>query len=126
MDTVPNLENLHTTLPMKELIGIFESEVKDIVVYDSFEYEHPQKTIHFFKGSPKMHKCHYRLNASTLELGAITISRKQPFSEEEMLMIERALGALTVHLTNAMDYQSTLSEEQLTVFRVDNELSKMD
>lgn len=125
MEITPNLENLHTTLPMAELIGLFEGEVRDLVAYDSFEYEHPQKAIHFFKGSPKMHKCLYRLNADRIELGTITITRRHPFTEDEMLTVERAFGALTMHLMNAMDYQGTLTDEQLTSFRVDSELSRV-
>lgn len=126
MEISQNLENLHTTLPMGELITLFEREVNEIVAYDSFEYEHPQKTVHFFKGVQKMHKCHYRLNASNIELGAITLTRRKPFAENEMLLVERALGALSIHLNNAMDFQADLTDEQLTSFRVDRELSRID
>jgi len=34
-----NSEDLHTTLPIDELIGLFANEISDIVDYDSFEYE---------------------------------------------------------------------------------------
>lgn len=126
MDIDRNLANLHTTLPMAELISLFESEIGDVVAYDSFEYEHPQHAVHYFKGVPRMHKCHYRLNASDIELGAVTLTRGKPFAEEEMLVVEKALGALSIHLNNAMEFQGELDEDQLMTFKVDAELSQLD
>lgn len=125
MESTRNLENLHTTLPMSELINLFESEVGEVVTYDSFEYEHPQKAVHFFKGVPKIHKCHYRLNASQVELGRVTLTRRKPFAEDEMLVVEKALGALSVHLNNALEFQDTLNEEQLMTYKVDAELCQI-
>lgn len=102
--------NLHTTLPIDELIGLFANEISEIVDYDSFEYEHAIKDIHIFHGSLKLHKCQYKIKDSGIELGQITITRRSPFKEEEMVIVERALGALSIHLNNAVDYQSELEK----------------
>ena len=126
MEINRSLENLHTTLPMAELINLFETEIGEVVHYDSFEYEHPQHAVHYFKGVPKMHKCHYRLNSAELELGSVTLTRRKPFEEEEMLVVEKALGALSIHLNNAMNFQARLDDDQLTSFKVDAELSRID
>ncbi len=107
-----NSEDLPTTLPMHELIGLFANEISECVNYDSFEYENAQKGIHVFHGSLKLHKCHYKIKDSGMELGQITLTRKSPFLEEEMVFVERALGALSIHLDNAINHQSELEEEQ--------------
>ena len=118
--------DLHTTLPMEDLIGLFESEISEIVAYDSFEYEHSNNAIHIFRGTPKLHKCHYKINTANLELGQITLTRKSPFEEEEMLTVERALGALSIHLNNAFEYQADLEEGQLNSLKIESKLSSID
>ncbi len=120
-----DLKELHTTLPLTELINLFESEIREVIIYDSFEYDHPQQAVHVFKGVQKLHKCRYRLKTSGIDLGKVTLSRREPFEEIEVVMLEKALSALSVHMKNAMDYQASLDEEQLTSFKVDAELSRI-
>lgn len=117
---------IHTTLPMEDLIGIFESEIRGIVRYDSFEYENTRNSTHIFHGVPKLHKCHYRINIAQMDLGRITLTRAAPFADNEIDKIEGALGALTIHLNNAIEYQSNLSEQELTALRIDSEYSSLD
>lgn len=122
----PNSEDLHTTLPMKELIGLFANEIGEIVNFDSFEYENSQAGIHIFDGFLKLHKCSYKIKGSGIDLGQITLTRKNPFSEEEMIVVERALAALSIHLGNALDYQSQLKQEHIDALRVETELSRIE
>ena len=117
---------IHTTLPMEDLIGIFESEIRGIVPFNSFEYENPRTSIHIFHGVQKLHKCHYRLNIAALELGRITLTRSTPFADNELDKIEGALGALTIHLNNAIEYQAGLGEQELIALRIDSEYSALD
>lgn len=117
---------IHTTLPMEDLIGIFESEIRGIVRYDSFEYENERNSTHLFHGTPRLHKCHYRINIAELELGRITLTRATPFADNELNMIEGALGALTIHLNNAIEYQAGLGEQELTSLRIDSEYHSLD
>lgn len=112
-------EELHTMLPLHDLIVVFEHEIREIIHYDSFEYEHGVSGIHIFRGTQKPHKCSYRIHATNLELGRITLTRKAPFKENEIGIIEKALGALTVHLNNAVEYQLSLSDEQRDDLKVD-------
>ena len=107
-----NSQGIQTTLPMEELLGLFAHEISEIVDYDSFEYENAENGIHLFHGSPKLHKCRYKIKESGMELGQITLTRQRPFKEEEMLVVERALGALSIHLNNAIDHQCELEQEQ--------------
>jgi hypothetical protein len=117
---------IHTTLPMEDLIGIFESEIRGIVPFNSFEYENARTSTHLFHGVQKLHKCHYRLNIAALELGLITLSRATPFTDTELNKIEGALGALTIHLNNALEYQADLGEQELIALRIDSEYSALD
>jgi hypothetical protein len=117
---------IHTTLPMEDLIGIFESEIRGIVRYDSFEYENARNSTHIFHGMQKLHKCHYRINIADMDLGRITLTRATPFTDGEIDNIEGALGALTIHLNNAIEYQANLSEQELIALRIDSEYSALD
>lgn len=108
----PNLEELHTTLPLHELIGLFANEIKDIVEYDSFNYLNANKDIQVERGDMSIHKCHYNIKDKGIELGEVTLTRETPFKEEEMIIIERALGALSVHLVNAVESQSKLHNQR--------------
>ena len=125
-DKHPSGKAIHTTLPMEDLIGIFESEIRRIVAFHSFEYEDPRSATHIFHGVQKLHKLHYRLNVSRLELGRITLTRATPFSDNEIDKVEAALGALTIHLNNALEYQAGLGEQELIALRIDSEYSALD
>lgn len=110
---------LHTTLPMEQLIELVESEIRELIRYDSFEYSNPQSSTHIFFGTPRLHKCHYRITIGGIPMGQVTLSRSHPFDHGEINMIEGALGALIVHLNNAMDFQSELTEEAIDNLRLD-------
>lgn len=102
-----------TTLPMEDLIGLFASEFRELVDFDSFEFENGQQPLHVFIGMPKLHKCRYRLVCEKLEFGLITLTRSRPFLNHEINMIEGALSGLAIHLGNAMNFQAALSLESL-------------
>ncbi len=104
----PNLEELHTTLPLHELIGLFANEIREFVDYDSFNYLHADKDIQVDRGNASAHQCHYNIKDKGLEPGEVTLTRATPFKEEEMIIIERALSALSIHLINAVESQSRL------------------
>lgn len=125
-DTGASGKAIHTTLPMEDLIGIFESEIRRIVTFHSFEYEDSRSATHVFHGVQKLHKLHYRLNVAALDFGRITLTRATPFSDPEIVKVEAALGALTIHLNNALDYQAGLGEQELIALRIDSEYSALD
>jgi len=116
---------IHTTLPMEELVGLFESEIRTILRYDSFEYENMREGAHYFQGTPRLHKCHYRINIGERELGRITFTRATPFADLEISRIEATLGALLVHLNNALDHQAELGETELGTLRIDREYTSL-
>ena len=117
---------LHTTLPMEDLITMFAGEIRDQIEYDSFEFENIKQPMHLFIGTPKLHKCHYRLNIGDLEFGLITFTRSTQFHDSEIILIEGALGALAIHLSNALNFQSELSPDSLTVLQADRKRATID
>ncbi len=117
---------LHTTLPMEDLIGMFAGEIRDLIEYDSFEFENINQPMHLFIGTPKLHKCHYRLRTSEAEFGMITFTRSTPFQDKELNLIEGALGALTIHLGNALNFQSELTMDSLTTLQAERKRAAID
>jgi len=117
---------LRTTLPMEDLIGLFAGEVRDLIEYDSFEYENGMQSLHVFLGVPKLHKCHYRLVSNDVEFGLITLTRGKPFLSHELHMLEGALGALAIHLGNALSFQSELTPGPLTPLHAEHRRSNLD
>lgn len=92
-------QQAQTSLALEELISMFEQEVRTAVDFDSFEYEYTQdEGVHFFRGSAKEHKCRYRLAVMEDDFGHVTLTRQHPFSEKELQLFEKALGALAFHL----------------------------
>ena len=59
------------------------------------------KDIHVFKGKASLHNCRYRVEDSGINLGEMTLTRRTPFKEEELLLIEKVLGVLPIHIRNA-------------------------
>jgi len=110
---------IHTTLPLDELIELFENEMRDVIRYDSFEYRNAHTGAHVFHGTQRPHQCHYRINVARMDLGQMTLSRQTPFNPTELQRVETALAALIMHLSNAVSYQKGLSEAALEALRVD-------
>jgi len=105
---------------MEDLIGLFESEIRGVIRYDSFEYENPRNATHVFQGIQRLHKCHYRINVDKLDMGQVTLTRRTPFTDQELGQIEAALGALIIHLTNAFKYQADLSDDAVESLFLDD------
>jgi hypothetical protein len=119
MSKLEHANALHTTLPLEDLISLIASEIRDIVVYDSFEFENLHQSVHIFMGVPKLHKCHYVLKAGDIEFGELTLTRVDPFCEREIILIEGALGALATHLANALTFQTELGLDSLLRLQAD-------
>ncbi len=119
MSKLEHATALHTTLPMEDLIGLFAGEIRDLIVYDSFEFENSAQALHLFMGTPKLHKCRYILKTGGVEFGQITLTRVNPFKDSEINVIEGALGALAIHLNNAMTFESSISADALVTLKAD-------
>jgi len=113
---------IHITLPIEDLIEIVELEIRDLVQYDCFEFTSEQNNNQIIYGTPQQHKCKYRINIGGKLFGRVALSRKTPFAEPEVNLIESALGALIIHLNNAAEYQASLGETEISQLRVDNAL----
>jgi hypothetical protein len=110
---------IHTTLPIEDLIEIVELEIRELVQYDSFEFTSAQNDSQLMYGVTQQHKCKYRINVGGKLFGRIALSRKTPFAEPEVSLIESALGALIIHLNNAAEYQANLGEAEISQLKLD-------
>src|SRR5687768_9498286 len=110
---------IHTTLPIEDLIEIVEVEMRELLQYDSFEFASAQNDCQIMYGVAQQHKCKYRINVGGKLFGRIALSRKTPFTEAEVSLIESALGALIIHLNNAAEYQASLGEAEISQLRLD-------
>ncbi len=110
---------IHTTLPIEDLIEIIEIEIRDRVQYDCFEFTGEPNGNLITYGTAQQHKCKYRINVAGKLFGRVALSRKTPFIETEIRLIESALGALIIHLNNAAEHQAHLSETELSQLRTD-------
>lgn len=110
---------IHTTLSIEDLIEIVEFEIRERVQYDSFEYSGAQSDTQILYGKVEQHKCRYRINIAGKLFGRVAISRKTAFTDNEVKVIESALGALIVHLNNAAEYQANLGEAEISQLMLD-------
>jgi hypothetical protein len=110
---------IHTTLSIEDLIEIVEGEIRERVQYDSFEYSGAQNDTLITYGKVQQHKCRYRINIAGTLFGRVAISRKTAFTDNEVKLIESALGALIIHLNNAAEYQANLGEAEISQLMLD-------
>ncbi len=108
----PDILRLHqrfqTVIDPQALLAMFDTELGAIISFDGLEYEFPAEHLHFSSGHNRHHTCTYQLAIEATCLGEITLSRRQPFSEEELFVIEKSLSALLYQLRNALQYRSAV------------------
>lgn len=108
----PDILRLHqrfqTVIEPRALLELFNTELDAILDFDGLEYEFPAEQLHFSAGQNRHHTCTYQLAIDPVSLGEFTLSRRQPFSEEELFVIEKSLSALLYQLRNALQYRSAV------------------
>ncbi len=85
---------------MDERIHLLASRLSKIVEFDSFSYENQREGISVSFGSIEAHKCGYKIKDEGVYCGEFTLTRNVPFQEEELMIIETAMGSIinTCHL----------------------------
>jgi diguanylate cyclase (GGDEF)-like protein len=96
-------------LGLKEILGVFSSEIKTLVPHDSYRYVSEQLSTTIRQGKVGLHSLHYNLSIQQNDLGALTIYRKHPFSTNELCQFEDLLCSLVYPLRNALMYQSAVT-----------------
>ena len=82
------------SLQMDERIKVLANGLKRLVNFDSFDFESPQEGVYVSLGKPEPHRCHYRITDGGVESGQFTMTRKTPFKEKELMLIESAMAGL--------------------------------
>lgn len=91
-------------LIMEDILKVFSDEVKSLVPHSSYRYVSDVQQIHIKKGRIDRHSLHYRLTIQQMDLGELTLYRKDPFSTNEVCQFEELLCSLVYPLKNALMY----------------------
>ncbi|GJM11636.1 MAG: hypothetical protein DHS20C12_00390 [Pseudohongiella sp.] len=89
-----------TVFNMDERIHLLAGRLAKLVEYDSFSYENQREGISVSFGSVEAHKCSYKMKDGGVYCGEFTLTRNSPFMEEELMIVETAMGSIvhTCHL----------------------------
>ncbi len=99
---------LQTTLDFNELIHIFSNQIKSLIPHTGFEYINETFDLNINQGIVTKNSCTYALKVEEIQLGSLTIMRRQRFSGEEIKLLENLLCSLIYPLKNAMLYNHAL------------------
>lgn len=100
--------NLQASLEPNQIINRFVEWLQPTVTFDSATYINIAHDYEMTIGQAKRHSCYYQLTIGDDELGGIKFTRRQRFSEAELLQLEDALCLLLYPLRNAIKYQQAL------------------
>lgn len=94
---------LQLTLDQGELLDIFTEELSSVVSFDSLTYEYSEGAADFVYsvGYGGQHQCNYGLTLEEQPLGQLTLTRRQRFIEQELIVLEQLAAMLTISLRNA-------------------------
>ncbi len=104
---------LQTTLIVEELLPLFEQQLRQVIHFDSFHYQHLALNLHIDSDSQRHHRCHYKLDMNGQYLGDLTLTRRHKFSEKQISLIEDLLCQLVYPLRNCLLYKQALNSALL-------------
>ncbi|MDB4476145.1 GGDEF domain-containing protein [bacterium] len=87
------------------LISLFFQWCSDLGLCDGMTYVATDKRADLNLGNRRHHSAKYALTLDQMDLGHITICRKERFNEDELLSVEQALGTLARCLRSAIEFQ---------------------
>ena len=108
---------LQTTLELEALLALYSEELASVVPHHGVIYTLPDSSYTVNQGHKAKHSCAYDLDAGEYPLGKLSITRRTPFSEQELATIEYLLCCLVYPLRNALLYKravETASKDPLT------------
>jgi len=104
---------LQTTLILEELLPLFEQQLRQIIHFDSFHYQHLALNCHIDSDSQRHHRCHYKLDMNGQYLGDLTLTRRHKFTEKQISLLEDLLCQLVYPLRNCLLYKQALNSALL-------------
>lgn len=100
---------LQTSLNVDEILAQFCNEMRTQLAHDGFSFVNEAHNINFVLGEHKRHACTYELTINNNNLGILSISRSERFSEDEIGNLERYLCTLHYPLRNAFLYSDAVN-----------------
>ncbi len=100
---------LQTTLDINKLYALLGEELGKVLSFDGINYQFAELDIDIKLGKERKHKCVYDMIVMQEKLGTVTLSRRIPFSNQELTLLENHLAALLYPLRNALLYQKALT-----------------
>ncbi len=100
--------DLQRTLDTDALIAGLHEALRPRLAHQGLVYEHPREQIRSSHGTPAANQVSYEIVLLGEALGALTLMRHLPFSEEELSRLEALLCALVYPLRNALLYRRAL------------------
>lgn len=91
-------------LIVEDVIKVFSHEIKGLVPHSSYRYLSKMHQASAKSGKLNRHSLHYHLTIQQMDLGEMTIYRKEPFSHNEVNQFEELLCSLVYPLKNALMY----------------------
>ncbi|MCX4192231.1 GGDEF domain-containing protein [Methylophaga sp. OBS1] len=96
---------LQTTLVLEELLPLFEQQLRQVMHFDSFHYQHLPLNCQIDSDSQRHHRCHYKLDMNGQYLGDLTLTRRHKFTETQIALLEDLLCQLVYPLRNCLLYK---------------------
>ncbi len=96
---------LQTTLDIAQQLELFARVANQSVPFDGLRFADSALRHDYLIGIEKAHQASYQLRDEEEDMGVLTLSRKRPFSEEELQRLENLLAGLFYPLRNARLYR---------------------
>jgi diguanylate cyclase (GGDEF)-like protein len=99
---------LQQTLVLDKLLHFFCEKVVNLVPCDSVRYSNAELDLSWQHGNSQEHSCLYQLNLNGANLGEVVCTRSNPFSDEDLQVIEWLVAILIYPVKNALLYKRAL------------------
>lgn len=113
LESPPDLQQLthvlQTSLELEEILRLFHLELHALLGLEGLKYRHGESGLMLQQGLPARHSASYGLSLQDETLGELTVSRSQPFGEEELAQLEHLLCALLYPIRNGLRYRAALA-----------------
>ncbi len=96
-------------LDLQDILRVFSDEMKSLIPHSSYRYVADMQHIMIKQGRLNRHSMHYHLTIEQMDLGEITLYRKEPFSTNEVCQFEELLCSLVYPLKNALMYHIAIT-----------------
>ena len=102
-------QSLQTTLDIPAMLELFHLQATSNIAMDGLEYTNESLGLEYRIGTRARHTCTYSLKLGELDLGSLLFRRRNKFSEDETVILEKLLCCLLYPLRNALLYQDALT-----------------